>query len=314
MDDRGENLDFPRRPAAQRLGPAIPIFDLYGEPAPRIWLEPVHLEPLAARSARHGWHIQPHRHDGLHQVFWIRRGAGVLLGDVARPVFRAPALHLIPAGQVHGLRCDPASEGQILTLTHSFVAACGRLAGEAGFPDAMVSLLPGEAELVGTALDTAFAGLEAALQDFGGGRLAALAGHVLLLLSLLRRRAEEAGEVGVQASLLRRFRERIERRFREHDGLEEYCLALGVTRSTLARACRDVTGYPPMALIHGRMLAEARRMLVHGSRSVSGVAYDLGFDPAYFSRFFRRHEGVPPALYQRQRGGKQNRHPAELPP
>ena len=78
---------------------------------------------------------------------------------------------------------------------------------------------------------------------------------------------------------------------------------LGVTPSTLTRACRAVTGRSPADLIHERLLAEARRLLCLGSRNVSGVAYALGFEPAYFSRFFRRHEGVSPAAYQRRHGG-----------
>jgi AraC-like DNA-binding protein len=36
---------------------------------------------------------------------------------------------------------------------------------------------------------------------------------------------------------------------------------------------------------------------------VSGIAAELGFkDPAYFSRFFRRHSGVSPNEFRR-RGG-----------
>ncbi|WP_424138298.1 hypothetical protein [Roseomonas chloroacetimidivorans] len=39
-----------------------------------------------------------------------------------------------------------------------------------------------------------------------------------------------------------------------------------------------------MALTHERLLAEVRRMLIHRARSVSGVAYELGFEPRGTSR------------------------------
>ena len=49
-------------------------------------------------------------------------------------------------------------------------------------------------------------------------------------------------------------------------------------------------------MLHERLLAEARRQLSYTDRTISTIAYDLGFeDPAYFSRFFRRGAGVPPA-------------------
>jgi AraC family transcriptional activator of pobA len=313
MDDQGKSLDFsgrlaspPGRSARSRTGtPVIPVFDLYGETRPQARLEPVHLEPLVTRSARHGWNIRPHRHRELHQIFWIREGEGVLLGGNSGPSFQAPALHIIPAGKVHGLRCDPASTGHVLTLTEAFIADCSRLTGEPCVPDDILTLRLEPTDPLLEELDDAFTRLDLAFSSFGGGRHASLAGHVLLLLSLLRRLAEEASgpaAVSAQAALVRRFRQQIEQRYREHAGLDTYCRELGVTQSTLTRACRSVTGRSPIAMVHERLLAEARRMLIHGSRNVSGVAYSLGFEPAYFSRFFTRHEGVPPAIYQRQHG------------
>ncbi|WP_424140511.1 helix-turn-helix domain-containing protein [Roseomonas chloroacetimidivorans] len=306
-------MDFPVRTAPSPRGAgregsgaaAIPFFDLYGEARPRARLEPVHLEPLVTRSARHGWNIRPHRHRALHQLFWIRRGEGVLLGADPGPAFRAPALLVIPAGKVHGLRFDPASAGHVLTLTDTFVADCGRLTGEPCIPEDVLTLSPGQADPLWEELDAGFTRLDQAFGSFGGGRQAALGGHVLLLLALLRRLLEESSgpaAVSAQAALVRRFRQQVEQRYREHAGLDTYCRELGVTQSTLTRACRSVTGRSPMAMVHERLLAEARRMLIHGSRNVSGVAYSLGFEPAYFSRFFTRHEGVPPAFYQRQHG------------
>jgi AraC family transcriptional activator of pobA len=49
---------------------------------------------------------------------------------------------------------------------------------------------------------------------------------------------------------------------------------------------------------------EARRRLVYAASSVSGIAGELGFkDPAYFSRFFRRHSGVSPVDFRRRHFG-----------
>lgn len=311
MDDRGRSLDFPRSPAPPgdpegraEAGP-VPLFDLYGD-TPRDRPDPVHVEPLVTRSARHGWAIRPHRHRALHQVFWIRQGEGSLLGAGGEARFRAPVLHLVPAGQVHGLRFDPASAGHVLTLTDGFLSGCAGLIGAAPMPATIASLSPGRAAVLAGEMDALFGRLEAAFRSLGPAREAALAGHVLLLFSLLRREAEETagpGEGGARALLVRRFREAVEQHYRSHAALDFYCDRLGVTPSTLTRACRAVTGRSPAALIHERLLAEARRLLRLGSRNVSGVAYALGFEPAYFSRFFQRHEGMSPAAYQRRHGG-----------
>ena len=306
MDDRGRSLDFPRNPAPARPrspAPGIPLFDLYGEARPRSRLDPVHVEPLVTRSARHDWTIRPHRHRDLHQVFWVREGGGTLLGEGPERGFGAPVLHLVPAGRVHGFQYNPASAGHVLTLTGAFLGACEGMLGEAHAADGIrsLALLPGD-PLVGR-LNVVFDGLETAFRELGPERNAVLAGHALLLLGLLRRGMEDAAEPRaerLQAALVRRFRESAERHLCEHEGLEAHCARLGVTQTTLTRACRAVTGRSPLGLIHERLMAEARRMLIHGSRSVSDVAYELGFEPAYFSRFFARHEGVPPAAYKRR--------------
>jgi AraC family transcriptional regulator, transcriptional activator of pobA len=95
----------------------------------------------------------------------------------------------------------------------------------------------------------------------------------------------------------------VEDRFTEHADLREHCAALGVTPSTLARACRAVAGHSPLEMIHERLMLEARRMLSYSSLSVSQVAYALGFEPAYFSRFFAQREGVSPLAFQRAARG-----------
>ena len=58
-------------------------------------------------------------------------------------------------------------------------------------------------------------------------------------------------------------------------------------------------GAAPMALVHERLMVEAKRMLIYTPLSVAEVAYDLGFDdPAYFSRFFAEREGTPPSRFR----------------
>ena len=125
MDDRGRSLDFPRSPAPPgdpegraEAGP-VPLFDLYGD-TPRDRPDPVHVEPLVTRSARHGWAIRPHRHRALHQVFCIRQGVGSLLVSVREARFRAPVLHLVPSGHVHGLRCVALHVGLLINLSNIY--------------------------------------------------------------------------------------------------------------------------------------------------------------------------------------------------
>ncbi len=54
-----------------------------------------------------------------------------------------------------------------------------------------------------------------------------------------------------------------------------------------------------METIHPYMISEAKNMLVAGDRSISEIAYQLGFEnPPYFSRLFRKGGGVIPKEYK----------------
>jgi AraC family 4-hydroxyphenylacetate 3-monooxygenase operon regulatory protein len=57
-------------------------------------------------------------------------------------------------------------------------------------------------------------------------------------------------------------------------------------------------------LIQQRLALEARRRLVFLAHPVNGICTELGFkDPAYFSRFFRRHCGMSPNEFRRRNAG-----------
>ena len=74
--------------------------------------------------------------------------------------------------------------------------------------------------------------------------------------------------------------------------------------SELNRLCRRLTGCTAFELIQQRLVLEARRRLVYAGSSVSAIAAELGFkDPAYFSRFFRRHGGLSPNEFRRRHHG-----------
>ena len=56
----------------------------------------------------------------------------------------------------------------------------------------------------------------------------------------------------------------------------------------------------PLQLIQDRLMLEARRLLAYTASSVAEIAFQLGFEPAYFSRAFTRQEGLSPVAFRRR--------------
>lgn len=92
----------------------------------------------------------------------------------------------------------------------------------------------------------------------------------------------------------------VELHLQNHWTIEEYASRIGVTRDRLNTAVKRAMGIAPHQHIQRRLMEEAKALLVTTNMQVSEVAYRLGFhDAAYFGRFFRRHEKLPPAQFRR---------------
>jgi AraC family transcriptional activator of pobA len=60
-----------------------------------------------------------------------------------------------------------------------------------------------------------------------------------------------------------------------------------------------VLGHGALAVLHDRIVLEARRELAYTTLSVKQIALDLGFaDAGYFTRFFLREAGQTPSAWR----------------
>ncbi len=92
-----------------------------------------------------------------------------------------------------------------------------------------------------------------------------------------------------------RFRQRVEHEYTTHHLVKYYADALAVPVRTLSAAVKECAGRSPLAIINGRLLLEAKRLLLHSDLSQKEIAYRLGFDDtSYFAKQFRRLTGVSP--------------------
>jgi AraC family transcriptional activator of pobA len=289
---------------------AIPAFFLYGE-APRPPHErTVHVETVAARSRLHGWHIRPHRHGDLHQVLLLRRGRVEATIDDRSSALRPPALIVVPPGSVHSFRFQEHTAGVVISFANTLARDLAATAG--GLMDflesaAMITLDRArlEATDVGVLADMLLRECERSAR----ARDAALQGLLGALLANLMRLAqlEDVTTPGAPARdrrLVARFRQLVERHFREHAGISRYARELGTSETRLRKACLACAGQSPVRLVHQRLLVEAERQLRYTSMSVTEVAYYLGFDdPAYFSRFFTGRMRLSPRAFRNGDGG-----------
>jgi AraC family transcriptional activator of pobA len=285
---------------------AVPHFVLYEEQGQDAELLALHVEPIHSRSSRHDWTIRPHAHPDHHQILMLAAGGGTLwLEETARDL--APGMVVtVPATAVHAYRFQPGTDGFVATIAPAFLAAAIAEddALQAPFAGGGACHALGEAAPAAAAR---FAELQREFAWSAPARRSALRAHLQLLLVALARlpaRGEGQGDLRRrEAEIVARYRQQIERRFRAQPDLPDFAQAIGVTTARLNAACRAVTGRSAMALVHERLVTEAKRDLLYTGRAVAQIARDLGFaDPAYFNRFFRRHARTTPGAFRREMG------------
>ena len=74
---------------------------------------------------------------------------------------------------------------------------------------------------------------------------------------------------------------------------------LHLSAKYLSDLLKQETGKTALELIHLFVISEAKNMIVAGDRSISEIAYQLGFEnPPYFSRLFKKEVGMSPKEYK----------------
>jgi len=208
---------------------------------------------------------------------------------------------------IHGFDFAPGSDGHVVTLTTA--ALDEQLAELVGLKsgDNASMVLGGEA--LGAALPELEFVFPRLLEEFTHshkGRLAAMKYYLsLIMVHIDRARNVHATNHPHLRSLDEgraiAFRQLIDETYLHHQPVSFYASRLAVTNAKLVSLTRAVFKCSPQALIHARLMLEARRNIIYTNMSIAEVSDVLGFkDPAYFSRFFKKYEGETPGAYRRK--------------
>ncbi|MGH1358598.1 MAG: helix-turn-helix domain-containing protein [Burkholderiaceae bacterium] len=243
--------------------------------------------------------------DGRCHLFLLVSGPADVVSPDGAFRLNPPALAWFPDEQADSVRQSAGSVGVLLSIPDNFLAHCmgvdvtseqilqsvrrHQLARTVARPQ--LDGLLGHVQL-----------LERELRNNGPGALVVLNRTLSIILVLLWRMSElqQMQPVAVSRNLVMTFLSLLDRHVLDHWSVADYADCMGISRGRLTSTLLRATGKKPLALIHSKMIEEARVLLTTSSKQVAQIAFSLGYaDPAYFNRFFRRLVGVTPAKYRR---------------
>jgi len=281
----------------------IPDFTLYGESSGASSLELLHCESLVVRSQQHNWRIKPHRHSGISQLFYLQQGQAIAHLDGQQLELRSPCVLVVPEGCVHDFNWSEQTQGQALSVAAPLLNRISRLLGgaESLMKIAAVHSIPASPTLI----TTIFNSISEEYQQQQVSRELMFETLVTALIVSLNRLAQPNQTTAKQIDRGHRhfssFNQLLEQHYSSHWTVAKYSQQLGISAPHLNSICRKLGRQTALAIIHQRLLLEAKRSLTYTGRTIAEIAYQLGFaEPSHFTRFFKGKAGKSPKQF---RGG-----------
>jgi len=108
-----------------------------------------------------------------------------------------------------------------------------------------------------------------------------------------------------QMNIIREYNILVEKHFREYHHVKDYANLLFKSPKTLSNLFPKYSSQSPLKVINSRILLEAKRLLLYSDQSTNEIASELGYkDPGHFSKFFKKHEGISPSAFRKQRSAE----------
>jgi AraC family transcriptional activator of pobA len=99
--------------------------------------------------------------------------------------------------------------------------------------------------------------------------------------------------------VFRKFNLLVEANHRTEHSVNYYAGRLNKSPKTLSNLFALYNQKTPLQVIQDRIVIEAKRLLYYTNKSTKQITYELGFeDPAYFSKFFKRHTSLSPQEFR----------------
>jgi len=249
----------------------------------------------------------PHKHS-FYQLVYFSKGAGYHSIDFVNFSVEVGQIYFMVPGQVHSWDFTAVTDGYIVNFSEQYINALvvnpryldqfGFLSGIAG--EQVITIPEEDRQPIEQTLETIIRegnSKEALKDDFARTAL------LQLLIQVARHTTKGNGKQhsNYNSILLRNFQKLIDQHYKEKKLTREYAALLYITPNHLNALSKDVTGRSAGELIRDRILLEAKRLLVNAKMTIAEIALDLDFtDGSYFSKFFKKYEGVTPDAFRKK--------------
>lgn len=285
----------------------IPNYELYGELLAGRAPEPIHIESIKERSAKHNWTIRIHSHRRLAQIFLFRSpGVSLTIGAVEYLTVH-PTILVAPPEVSHSFRFPEDVDGDVVSIRLDEIprGLCDRF-DDFNSPTETIFSKPDTPHF--DDIVNLYAQLGKAFHGLNSQRLEVVTVLVeLIMLYIAETRTRKVPSLSTETSdssdklgsQVHGFCSLLEESFHKPLAVSDYATQLGLSAPHLTRICRKAFDASPNSLVRQRRILEAKRLLQFTSLPLYEIAHRSGFrETAFFSRTFKSLVGVSPSVYR----------------
>lgn len=251
----------------------------------------------------------PHRNEG-YSITLLTKGSVTKFIEFEKYTIEAPAMFTLAPEQVHQYLHAKDAEMIMISFTKDFVIS--EVQGWMACWECMFGNVVMDMEQDVLKELNVYAGLM--LEEFSGNKpkkeniIRSLLNAFIICCGRIERERVTVMHIdSSQNKMVRQFKYYVDAYFREKTMVAEYADMLYVTPGHLNDVIKTIVGKTAKQVIDEKRLTEAKRLLFWGNHSVKEIAWQLKFeDDSYFNRFFKKHTGHTPFLFQRSIREKYN--------
>lgn len=245
---------------------------------------------------------KPHRHDCFN-IVWYKKGTGTTLVDFKAYDNLDGRMFFIRPGQVHQVLNNSVKEGFVMMFTEDYLPKdlCGisQQVSLSVFDEFNICPYIDVPKAYFPVFDHIIALMYTELEPSKTPSFILLSNYLqIFLLNVNREEVRLATQEQLsdgQTSRILKLGKLFSKNFKQHHDNQFYAATMALTPKRLNEIVKSATGKTFTTMLHERLMVEAKRMLMFTDSPVKEISWELGFqDPAYFSRFFRKNEGMSP--------------------
>lgn len=248
--------------------------------------------------------VPPSKHI-CHTILFITSGIHKLKVGSEEYTTKANEMVIVPAGQIHSIDFMSKKITGIICQFHQDI-----LIGKYGnreminefdflknWGNPAIAFQKREAGFVSNLLNR----LLIEYTETGSTNLEIIQSYLITLLFEINKNAVKTNKsLTAATTLTTKFKELIYLHIKTRHQVSYYASMLSITPNHLNKSIKSVTGKSATKWIDETILLEAKYLLYQTNLTINEIAMQVGhYDQSYFSRIFKKHEGITPIEYRK---------------